>query len=365
MIQRGVRSEWISVTTTDIPRRGSWKKDLASYLAPDRTRSLLQIASVVLPYLGIWIVAAIVQPGAWLAVGLGLLATVFLMRMYSLFHDLTHNSMFESRSANSRWGHVLGFLLFTPYRWWQRQHSLHHAHTGNLDKRGPGEIYTMTLAEYRGAAPLRRLGYRAYRNPLLMMLVGPTLVFLFDRRFPQRGMSRRILLSVLATNLALAAWAIGWSALVGWQTFLLIQGTTLVAGGAVAAWMLYIQHQYEETYYQAAGDWQFELAALQGSSFLKLPRALAWTVGNANYHHVHHLSARIPNYHLRAAHEEHSMFARTPVVTLRSSLTALRLKLWDEERGCLVRFPAVKAQAPEALRSPLMQVADAGQRVSR
>jgi acyl-lipid omega-6 desaturase (Delta-12 desaturase) len=317
----------------------AWKNDLAPYLALDRRRSLGQIASAVIPYLAVWVLAALVKPGAALAVGLGLLATVFLVRMYSLFHDLTHNSLFRSRAANARWGHLLGFLLFTPYRWWQRQHALHHANTGNLDKRGAGEIYTMTLAEYQHASRLRRLGYRAYRNPALMLLVGPSLVFLFERRFPQRGMTRRILASVVATNLALAAWAIGWSALVGWQTYLLIQGTTMVAGGAIAAWMLYIQHQYEDTYYMAAGDWDFERAALQGSSYLELPRALAWVVGNANYHHVHHLSAKIPNYNLRAAHEQQPMFEQTPVVTLRSSLAALRLKLWDEGRGCLVGYP--------------------------
>jgi omega-6 fatty acid desaturase (delta-12 desaturase) len=265
--------------------------------------------------------------------------------MYSFFHDLTHNSLFTSRKANGRWGYLLGFLLFTPYRWWQRQHSLHHANTGNLDHRGPGEIYTMTLAEYLRASRLRRIGYRLYRNPVLMLFVGPSLVFLFQRRFPQRGMSRRILFSVVATNLALAVWAIGWSSLVGWSTYLLIQGMTLVAGGAVAAWMLYLQHQYEHTYYEAAGEWEFELAALRGSSYLELPRALAWVVGNANYHHVHHLSAKIPNYRLREAHEQEPIFAGTPVVTLRSSIGALRLKLWDEERGRLVRFPTGRPRA--------------------
>jgi acyl-lipid omega-6 desaturase (Delta-12 desaturase) len=342
------------VSTTKIPGRTSWKRDLARYREVDRARSLAQIASAVVPYLGVWALAMLIRPGALLAIGLGLVATVFLVRMYSLFHDLTHNSMFESRAANAGWGHLLGFLLFTPYRWWQRQHSLHHAHTGNLDKRGPGEIYTMTVAEYERASRLRRLGYRAYRNPLLMMLVGPSLVFLFERRFPQRGMSSRILASVVMTNLALAGWAIGWSALVGWGTYLLIQGTTLVAGGAVAAWMLYIQHQYEETYYQASSEWQFELAALQGSSYLQLPRALAWVVGNANYHHVHHLSARIPNYRLRAAHEAHPMFARTPVVTIRSSLAAFGLKLWDEAGGTLVGYPARELRtrnAPPARRT--------------
>lgn len=336
----------------DIPSRKSWKHDLAGYLEVDRHRSLGQIASVVLPYLGIWILAAIVRPDAWLAVGLGLVATVFLVRMYSFFHDLTHNSMFVSRRANSGWGHLLGFLLFTPYRWWQRQHSLHHAHTGNLDKRGPGEIYTMTLAEYEAASRVRRIGYRAYRNPLLMLFVGPALVFLFERRFPQRGMSRRVLASVVATNLALAGWAIGWTFLAGWPTFLLIQGTTLVAGGAVAAWMLYIQHQYEETYYEPPAEWRFELAALQGSSFLELPRPLAWAVGNANYHHVHHLSARIPNYRLRAAHEEQAIFERTPVVTVRSSIDALRLKLWDETSGRLVRYPARRPLGNRASQPP-------------
>jgi acyl-lipid omega-6 desaturase (Delta-12 desaturase) len=328
----------VVVTSAEIPRRGTWKRDLAPYLARDERRSLGQIASAVLPYLGIWIAAALIQPSAAVAVVLGLAATVFLTRMYSLFHDLTHNSLFASRRANSRWGHFLGFLLFTPYRWWQRQHAIHHAHTGDLEHRGVGEINTMTIREYERASRLRRLGYRLYRNPLLMLLVGPSLVFLVERRFPQRGMTPKILLSVIVTNLALAAWVSGWSTLVGPGTFLLIQGTTLIAGGAVAAWMLYIQHQYEGTYYEAPGEWKFELAALQGSSYLHLARPLAWMVGNANFHHVHHLSAKIPNYNLRAAHRSHPMFRRTPVVTLRSSLEAFRLKLWDTDSESLVPF---------------------------
>jgi omega-6 fatty acid desaturase (delta-12 desaturase) len=348
------------VNTADIARSRGWKEDLAPYLEVDRGRSLAQIAGVVVPYVGVWVAASVIEPNAWLAIGLGLAATVFLVRMYSFFHDLTHNSMFRSRKANRRWGYLLGFLLFTPYRWWQRQHSLHHANTGNLDKRGAGEIYTMTLAEYENASRARRLGYRAYRNPLLMLFVGPTLVFLFERRFPQRGMTRRILFSVVVTNLALAGWAIGWGALVGWQTYVLIQGTTLVAGGAIAAWMLYIQHQYEDTYYKAGGEWNFELAALQGSSYLRLPRAFAWVVGNANYHHVHHLSAKIPNYNLRAAHEQQPMFAQTPIVTIRSSIEALRLKLWDEERGCLVPYAAHGARSaiPEWVPGAIVRPSD-------
>ena len=324
---------------TEIPSRGTWKQELAPFLERDQRRGVGQIAGVVLPYLAVWALAALIQPSPPAAIAVGLIATVFLTRMYSLFHDLTHNSLFASRTANSRWGHSLGFLLFTPYRWWQRQHAIHHAHTGDLDHRGIGEINTMTVKEYESASRLRRLGYRLYRNPLLLLLVGPSLVFLFERRFPQRGMTAKILLSVVVTNLALVAWVVGWSILVGLETFLLIQGTTLIAGGAIAAWMLYIQHQYEDTYYETPGEWRFELAALQGSSYLQLPRPLAWMVGNANFHHVHHLSAKIPNYNLRAAHESHPMFRRTPVVTIRSSVENFRLKLWDTERGSLVPFP--------------------------
>jgi omega-6 fatty acid desaturase (delta-12 desaturase) len=330
-----------------IPSRERWKQDLAPYLEVDRRRSVGQIASVLLPYLAIWTLALLIDPSPLVAIALGLVATIFLIRMYSLFHDLTHNSLFETRRANSRWGHLLGFLLFTPYRWWQRQHRVHHAHTGDLDHRGVGEVNTMTRAEYEEASPMKRLGYRIYRNPLLLLLVGPSLVFLFERRFPQRGMNRRMLASVVATNLALVAWVLGWSSLVGWGTFLLIQVTTLVAGGAIGAWMLYIQHQYEDTYYQAPDSWKFELAALQGSSYLQLPRPLAWAVGNANFHHVHHLSAKIPNYRLRAAHESHEMFRDTPVVTLRSSVRTFRLKLWDTDTESLVPFKGRRARSSD------------------
>jgi acyl-lipid omega-6 desaturase (Delta-12 desaturase) len=336
-----------------------WKRDLAPYLAIDRRRSLGQIASVLLPYLGVWTVAAAIDPSPSLAIGLGLVATVFLTRMYSLFHDLTHNSLFESRQANALWGHILGFLLFTPFRWWQRQHAIHHAHSGNLEHRGVGEVDTMTVEEYENASRPRRLFYRLYRNPVLLLLVGPSLVFLFERRFPQKGMSRRILLSVVVTNLALVAWAVGLASLAGWGTFLLIQGTTLVAGGAVGAYLLYVQHQYEDTYFRHEGEWEFELAALQGSSYLELPRPVVWALASVNYHHVHHLSAKIPNYNLRAAHEDHAMFRDCPVITLRTSLRTFQLKLWDTESQALIPFPprrslgraAAETAAPRAIES--------------
>ena len=191
------------MAASTLPRRATWKRDLAPYLRIDHRRSLGQIASVVVPYLALWGLAALVQPAPWLAVVFGVVGAAILIRMYSFFHDLTHNALFRSRAANVRWGYLLGFLLWTPYRWWQRQHSLHHANNGNLDKRGPGEVRTMTMAEYRSASSMGRLGYRLYRNPVLMLGVGPSLVFLFERRFPRRGMTGRMLFSVVLTNLAL------------------------------------------------------------------------------------------------------------------------------------------------------------------
>jgi acyl-lipid omega-6 desaturase (Delta-12 desaturase) len=348
------------VSAAVVPSRQAWKQDLAPYLAVDRRRSYGQIASALLPYLAVWALAILIQPSAPLAVALGLMATVFLMRTYSLFHDLTHNSLFASRRENSLWGHILGYFLFTPYRWWQRQHAIHHAHSGNLEHRGVGEVDTMTVEEYENASRSRRLFYRLYRNPVLLLLVGPSLVFLFERRFPQKGMSRRILLSVVVTNLALVAWAVGLASLVGWGTFLLIQGTTLVAGGAVGAYLLYVQHQYEDTYFRHEGDWEFELAALQGSSYLELPRPVVWALASVNYHHVHHLSAKIPNYNLRAAHENHPMFDQAPVITFGNSLRTFRLKLWDTESQALIPFPprraslgraAAETAAPRAIES--------------
>ena len=266
------------------------------------------------------------------------MATVFLVRMYSLFHDLTHNSLFESRGANRRWGHLLGFLLFTPYRWWQRQHSLHHAHTGNLDHRGLGEIYTMTLAEYERAslpAPARlpRLSQPAADAARRA-----------DPRLPVRAPlppARHVAAdpaSVVVTNLALAGWAVGWSALVGWQTFLLIQGTTLVAGGAIAAWMLYIQHQYEDTYYKAAR--RVGVRARRAAGQL-LPRAAARA-------RLGRRQRQLPPRPPPQREDPELPPARRPRGAadvrahagrhVRSGIAALRLKLWDEESGSLVPF---------------------------
>ena len=334
------------MSTSAAPSRESWRQDLAPYLEVDRRRSLAQIASSVLPYLAVWAaVIVLIQPSAPLAIALGLVATVFMSRMYSLFHDLTHNSLFSSRRENSRWGHVLGYFLFTPYRWWQRQHAIHHAHSGDLEHRGVGEINTMTVEEYESASRLAArvpalpqpdpaAGHRAQPRVSLRPALPPEgdeQADPVERRGDEPGAGRLGVRPDLARRLADATC---WS-----------RARPSSPAEAIGAWLLYIQHQYEDTYFQSSRDWSFELAALQGSSYLKLPRPLAWMVCSVNFHHVHHLSAKIPNYNLRAAHENHPMFRNTPVVTFRSGMQAFRLKLWDTESESLVPFPTRRADS--------------------
>ena len=336
------QSERISVSR----RRGdSIPRELEAgsrpYLEVDRRRSLGQIASVVLPYLAVWVLAALIRaerPGRDRArPGRDRLPHPHVLALPRPHAQL---DVLLAADANSRWGHLLGYLLFTPYRWWQRQHRIHHAHTGDLDHRGVGEINTMTLAEYESASRLRRLGYRLYRNPLLMLLVGPSLVFLFERRFPQRGMTPRDpgerrgdepRTRGLGAGLERDRRLADLPADPGHDPDRRRRHRRLDA--------LHPAPVRGHLLPGARTSWQFELAALQGSSYLQLPRPLAWAVGNANFHHVHHLSAKIPNYRLRAAHESHPMFRRTPVVTLRSSIETFRLKLWDTESESLVPFP--------------------------
>ena len=337
-----------AVTPAPLADRRRWKRDLAPYLEVDRRRSLGQIASVVVPYLGVWALAAIVRPGAALAVGLGLVATVFLMRMYSLFHDLTHNSLFASRAANQPLGpparlpalHALP-LVAAPAQPPSRAHRQpRQARAGRDLHDDPRRVRARLVA---AAARLPRVPQPAAHA-----------VRRAEPRLPVRAplpAARHVAADPASaswsTNLALAGWAIGWSALVGWQTFLLIQGTTLVAGGAVAAWMLYIQHQYEDTYYRAAGEWRFELAALQGSSYLDAPArrspgrsATPTTTTCITSARRSRTTACAPRTRSRRCSR------RRPWSRSRSSIAALRLKLWDEERACLVRFPARRARPP-------------------
>jgi len=261
----------------------------------------------------------------------------FLIRTFIVFHDCAHGSFLRSRRANDWLGIALGLLVWLPFRGWQHEHAVHHATAGNLDKRGTGDITTLTVAEYNALPAWRRLGYRLFRNPLVMFGLGWLLVLVLKPRFVPRGSSRRVRNSILATNVALALIVAAACLTIGWRDYLLVQGPVFFVAGAAGIWLFYVQHQFEDTYWQSQSEWRYDHAALEGSSYLKLPRVLQFFTGNIGFHHVHHLSVNIPNYNLESAHTQTSL-REVPELTLRDALRATRLKLWDERRGRLVTF---------------------------
>ncbi len=240
-------------------------------------------------------------------------------------------------------GAVLGVVLFMPFATWRHKHAVHHATAGDLDRRGVGDVHTLTVAEYRALPWWGRLGYQLFRNPLVMFGLGPFWVVLVGPRLVSPSASRRIRNSVLGTDLALALLVGGGCWLLGWRTFVLMQGPALLVTGAIGIWLFYVQHQFESTYWEPREAWNYDEAALRGSSYLKLPRVLQFFTGNIGFHHVHHLSARIPNYNLKPAHEGTSGFQVVPTLSLWEGLRAPRWKLWDAGRGRLVTFREARA----------------------
>jgi omega-6 fatty acid desaturase (delta-12 desaturase) len=282
-----------------------------------------------------------------LVVVLAVPAAGFLIRTFIVFHDCAHGSFLRSRRANGLLGAVLGVVLFTPFAWWRHKHAVHHATTGDLDRRGTGDVQTLTVEEYRARSWWGRVGYRLFRNPLVMFGLGPFWVVLIGPRLVTRGMRPRLRRSVLATDLALAVVIGGLCWLFGWKDVLLVLGPPALLTGAVGIWLFYVQHQFEEAYWQQHEEWSFDEAALRGSSYLRLPRILQFFTGNIGLHHVHHLSARIPNYNLQAAHDACS-FGQVPTLSLTDGLRAVRLKLWDPDQRRLVTFRDATRTAPRA-----------------
>jgi omega-6 fatty acid desaturase (delta-12 desaturase) len=276
----------------------------------------------------------------WLMLPIAILASGFLVRIFIIFHDCGHESFFSSRRANHVTGMVTGLLTLTPYFHWRWHHALHHRTAGNLDKRGVGDIWTLTVEEYRKSSRSKRLGYRLARNPLILFVVVPFYMFVLAHRMPSSIAPPRERRSVHWNNLAIVAAALVLSALIGFRAFASIQLTVSTIAGAAGIWLFYVQHQFEGAYWQRAGKWRYTAAALDGSSFYKLPAILQWFSGNIGFHHVHHLSPRIPNYNLQRCHEANSLslFERITPVTLLSSFRSLTFRLWDEARQMFVGF---------------------------
>lgn len=302
-----------------------------------------QLINTVVPFVILWYLAyKSLSVSYLLALVPSLLAAGFMTRIFIIFHDCTHYSFFKSRPANRIVGTCMGVLTLFPFDQWGHEHAIHHATSGNLDKRGTGDIWTLTVDEYV-AAPFRlRLAYRLYRNPFVMFGLGPIYVFLLKNRFNRKGARQKERMNTYLTNIIIVAvvailcWAIGW------QSFLFVHGTIFLIAGSVGIWLFYVQHTFEDSYFEEDKDWEYVKAAVEGSSFYKLPKILQFLTGNIGFHHVHHLSPRVPNYKLEEAHNNTLPLKNVPTITLATSLQSLRFRLWDEKSNNFVSFKDVK-----------------------
>ncbi len=324
---------------TSRPSRPPWHDTLAPFATPCPRRALLAVATSVVPYLALSVVIyATLGVSVALTAVLTVLAAGFLVRVFVVFHDCAHGSLFPSRRANTMLGTALGLLVLSPFVRWRHDHAVHHATAGDLDRRGVGDVVTLTVDEYAARSWRARLAYRLHRNALVMFGLGPIVAMVIGPRIVARGARPRMRNSVLATDAAIVVLAGSLCWLIGWTDVLLVWAPAAMLAGSIGIWLFYVQHQFEDTYWQAGGDWTYADAALRGSSHLRLPPVLHFFTGNIGLHHIHHLNARIPNYHLQRAHRSSPLFATVPTLTLWDGLRAVRLKLWDERSGRLVTF---------------------------
>ena len=316
-----------------------WKRIVVQFQQPSAARASWQIISTLVPYALLWfLMYSMVAISWWLTIPLAILAGALLVRVFIIFHDCGHGSFFKSRTTNDVWGFLCGMLTFTPYYHWRWEHSLHHATAGDLDRRGIGDVWTMTVQEYLESSRWKRFAYRLARNPIVLFVLAPLYIFLIKHRIPKAEASRRERWSVYWMNLAILGVALVLTAIFGLKEYLIIQLTALMVAGSAGVWLFYVQHQFEGVYWERRDDWDYAAAALQGSSFYKLPRLLQWFSGNIGFHHIHHLSPRIPNYNLEKCHNADPLFQQVKPVTLFSSFKSFTFRLWDEQRRKLVGF---------------------------
>jgi omega-6 fatty acid desaturase (delta-12 desaturase) len=325
--------------------RPAWAEAVAQYQTPIVWTSVWQIVNSFVPFVVIWTLAyRALAVSYWLTLALAVLGAGFMARMFIIQHDCGHGSFFKSKNANDVVGSVLGVLTLTPYFYWRRQHSIHHATAGNLDKRGVGDVYTMTVREYLQSSKGKRIGYRLFRHPLITFGLGPTYMFLLSHRLPL-GMPktfRRERASVYWTDLAILALVIMMGLLVGFKEFAMVQLPMTLIAATVGVWMFYVQHQFEGTYWARGDQWDFSLAGLKGSSYYKLPQVLQWFTGNIGLHHIHHLSPKTPNYLLQKCLDENPILQVKPL-TLLSSCRCIFMNLWDEQQERMVSFGSLRS----------------------
>lgn len=337
-------------TRAELAPPRDWRAAVAPYVGPDATRAIGQLV-VTLGLLALVFTAMHrALDGAWpLAVLLALPAAGLLVRTFIFMHDCAHGSFLPWRRASDVVGFVTGVLTMTPFDQWRRDHALHHASSGDLDRRGHGDVPTLTVREYLARTPRQRLVYRLIRHPASLLLVGPLHLMLGQRFRPRsKATGERQQLSVWYTNAAIALGAsLAWWAF-GWRAVVLVYLPSYYLAAMAGVFLFYVQHQFEDAYWESHEEWDYATAALHGSSHLRLPAVLAWFTGNIGLHHVHHLAPRIPNYRLQRCHDATPMLHAAPVITPIAGIAALRLALWDEEQRRLVRFADVRETASDA-----------------
>ena len=324
---------------------GEWRKIVSRFEKPSIKRSVWQICNSVLPYFALlYLMYLSLSVSVWITLALAIPAAGFLVRIFIIFHDCGHGSFFKNRRANRITGFFTALMTFTPAYYWSHQHARHHATSGDLDNRGFGDIWTLTVDEYLAASRWRRFVYRVYRHPVFFLGVGPAYTFFIRHRFWVKEDNPRQRRSTIHTNIALAVIvAVCWLT-IGIKAYLLLQIPVMMIAGMAGIWLFYVQHQYEGVYWERRAKWDYFRQAMEGSSFYKLPKVLQWFTGSIGFHHVHHLSSRIPNYYLQKCHESHPVFQRVHQLTLRTSLKCASVRLWDEKRGVLVGFAGVDAR---------------------
>jgi omega-6 fatty acid desaturase (delta-12 desaturase) len=320
-----------------------WREIVKRYQKPSIPISVWQLVNSFIPYVLLWyLMWRSLEISYWLTLALVIPAAGFLMRIFIIFHDCGHGSFFKNQTANDVWGIITGLLTFTPYYSWRYSHAVHHATAGNLDRRGVGDVKTITVREYQALPAWGKFAYRVMRQPLIMFTVGSAGVFLLGHRFYSKGDSKRERSSVLWTNLALAGIIAGMSALIGLKAYVMIQLPVMVVAASAGVWLFYVQHNFEGTYWVRKEQWDFVKVALQGSSFYKLPAVLQWFSGNIGFHHIHHLSPRIPNYLLEKCHRENALFQQVRPLSVGRSLKSLFYRLWDEDNQRMVGFRVLR-----------------------
>jgi omega-6 fatty acid desaturase (delta-12 desaturase) len=319
--------------------------DLSAYERPRISRSILDLATSVVPYLGLsaLMYAIYDQVSVLVILALGIPAAGFLLRTFIVFHDCGHGSFWASKRANKWCGRFTAILVWQPFANWRHDHAVHHGSAGDIDRRGTGDVPTLTVEEYYERDWRGRLAYRLFRNPLVMFGIGPIYSLMVAPRLTPLDKRRRLRNSVLLTNIVLAGIITTICLTLGWKQFLLIEGPAAFGAAFAGVLLFYVQHQFEDVYWETGDRWSYTDAALRGSSYLKLPKVLQFFSGNIGLHHVHHLSAKVPNYNLQAAHDENAVFHDVPVLTLRDCVRCTRLKLIDQGSGRLVTFGEARA----------------------